>query len=132
MDTVERVGKRRMAREDLVLLLLAAVACVAVLAIAAFDTTIQVVGTIQLGQILAGTVMLGAATAMATLLWRSWLQQRWRAWQRRDEVGELRRNLAAAEAILKAEPQVLIFWQQGENMRIRSPPCPASPKTRRC
>ena len=55
---------------------------------------------------------------MATLLWRAWLQQRWRAWQRRDEVGELRRNLAAAEAILKAEPQVLIFWQQGENMRV--------------
>ncbi len=118
MDTVERVGKRRMAREDLVLLLLAALASVAVLAIAAFDTSIHVVGKIQLGQILAGTVTLGAATAMATLLWRSWLQQRWRAWQRRDEVGELRRNLAAAEAILKAEPQVLIFWQQGENMRV--------------
>ncbi len=118
MDTVERVGKRRLAREDLVLLLLAALASVAVLAIAAFDTSIQVVGNIRLGQILAGTVMVGAATAMATLLWRSWLQQRWRAWQRRDEGGELRRNLAAAEAILKAEPQVLIFWQPGENMRV--------------
>ena len=118
MDTVERGAKRRLAREDLVLLLLAALASVAVLAIAAFDTSIQVVGNIRLGQILAGTVMLGAAAAMATLLWRSWLQQRWRTFKRRDEVGELRRNLAAAEAILKAEPQVLIFWQQGENMRV--------------
>ena len=118
MDTVERVGKRRLAREDLILLLMAALASVAVLAIAAFDTSIQVVGTLQLGQILAGTVMLGAATAMITLLWRSWLQQRWRTWQRRDEMVELRRNLAASEAILKAEPQVLIFWQQGENMRV--------------
>jgi signal transduction histidine kinase len=118
MDTVERVGKRRLAREDLLLLLLAALASVAVLVIAAFDTSVQVLGPLKLGQILAGTVMLGAAAAMVTLLWRTWLQQRWRAWQRRDEVGELRRNLAAAEAILNAEPQVLIFWQQGENMRV--------------
>lgn len=118
MDTAERVGKRRLAREDLILLLMAALASVSVLAIAAFDTSLQVVGSIKLGQILAATVFTGAAGAMVTLLWRSWIQQRWRSWQRRDEVIELRRNLAAAEAILKSEPQVLIFWQQGENMRV--------------
>ncbi|HWV80241.1 MAG TPA: ATP-binding protein [Hyphomicrobiaceae bacterium] len=118
MDTTERTGKRRLAREDLILLLLAAIASVAVLAAAAFDTSTHVVGSLRLGWLLAGTVFVGAAAAMATLVWRSWLQQRWRLWQRRDEVVELRRSLAAAEAIIKAEPQVLIFWQQGENMRV--------------
>ena len=38
---------------------------VAVLAIAAFDTSVQVIGTLKLGQILAGTVMLGAGAAQA-------------------------------------------------------------------
>src|SRR5690606_35912314 len=118
MDTTERTGKRRLAREDLILLLMAAIASVAVLAAAAFDTSTHVVGSLTLGWMLAGTVFVGAAAAMVTLVWRSWLQQRWRLWQRRDEVVELRRSLAAAEAIIKAEPQVLIFWQQGENMRV--------------
>ena len=118
MDTTERTGKRRLAREDLILLLMAAIASVAVLAIAAFDTSIQIVGSIRLGGLLVGAVLAGAAVAMSILIWRSWLQQRWRLWQRRDEVVELRRSLAAAEAIIKAEPQVLIFWQQGENMRV--------------
>jgi signal transduction histidine kinase len=118
MDTTDRTGKRRLAREDLILLLMAAIASVAVLAIAAFDTSIQVIGSLRLGGLLAGAVLMGAAAAMVTLVWRSWLQQRWRLWQRRDEVVELRRSLAAAEAIIKAEPQVLIFWQQGENMRV--------------
>ncbi len=38
--------------------------------------------------------------------------------RREDETAELRRNLASAEAILKAEPQVLIYWQHGQSVRI--------------
>ena len=34
------------------------------------------------------------------------------------EMAELRRNLLTAEAIIKAEPQVLLFWEQGRGVRV--------------
>ena len=34
------------------------------------------------------------------------------------EVVDLRRRLIAAEAVVKAEPQVLIFWEQGRGLKI--------------
>src|SRR5882724_8630993 len=34
------------------------------------------------------------------------------------ELAELRTNLLTAEAILKAEPQVLVFWEQGQGVRV--------------
>ena len=33
-------------------------------------------------------------------------------------LAELRKNLLTAEAILKAEPQVLVFWEQGQGVRV--------------
>jgi signal transduction histidine kinase len=35
-----------------------------------------------------------------------------------QEMAELRRNLLTAEAIIRAEPQVLIFWEQGQGVRV--------------
>lgn len=34
------------------------------------------------------------------------------------ELQSLRKSLVAAEAILKAEPQVLIYWEQGQSVRV--------------
>ena len=36
----------------------------------------------------------------------------------REEVAELRKNLLTAESIIKAEPQVLVFWEQGQGVRV--------------
>jgi PAS domain-containing protein len=33
-------------------------------------------------------------------------------------MAELRKNLLTAEAIIKAEPQVLVFWEQGQGVRV--------------
>ena len=35
-----------------------------------------------------------------------------------EETAELRKNLLTAEAIIKAEPQVLVFWEQGQGVRV--------------
>ena len=35
-----------------------------------------------------------------------------------DESRELRRALAAAEALIKAEPQVLMHWEQGRGISV--------------
>ena len=34
------------------------------------------------------------------------------------EIAELRKNLLTAEALIKAEPQVLVFWEQGQGARV--------------
>jgi len=36
----------------------------------------------------------------------------------RREMQELRKNLVTAEAILNAEPQVLVYWEQGQSVRV--------------
>ena len=36
----------------------------------------------------------------------------------RDETTELRKNLLTVESIIKAEPQVLVFWEQGHGVRV--------------
>lgn len=36
----------------------------------------------------------------------------------RREIQDLRKNLVTVEAILKAEPQVLVYWEQGQSVRV--------------
>jgi signal transduction histidine kinase len=35
-----------------------------------------------------------------------------------EETAQLRKNLLTAEAIIKAEPQALVFWEQGQGVRV--------------
>src|SRR5262245_19501401 len=50
------------------------------------------------------------------------------------ENAELRKSLLAAEAVIKAEPQVLVFWEQGRAVRVMMhtlggvPGLPAEPR----
>ena len=61
----------------------------------------------------AGGTLLAAAMSVV-----STLRREGRAYRPRDEVAELRRNLLTAEAIIKAEPQVLVLWEQGQRVRV--------------
>jgi signal transduction histidine kinase len=61
----------------------------------------------------AGGTLLAAAMSIV-----STLRREGRPYRPRDEVAELRRNLLTAEAIIKAEPQVLVFWEQGQGVRV--------------
>jgi nitrogen-specific signal transduction histidine kinase len=105
-------------RGDLLLLLAASLACVIVLTVAVADAGPFVMGSLQVAHILALAIVGGAIAVGLVLLWRSTGAARRLSRRRQDEVAELRRSLAAAEAILKAEPQVLVHWQQGSGVRI--------------
>jgi len=64
-----------------------------------------------------------ALTAGATALALLSLYRRVRAPARAgggaaQEVALLRKNLLTAEAIIKAEPQVLVFWEEGQGVRV--------------
>jgi len=62
----------------------------------------------------------GAAIASVAIIWRMGSVARREAHIAKAESTQLRRNLAAADAIIRAEPQVLIFWEQGQAVRIVS------------
>lgn len=105
-------------RNELVLLLVASLACVVVLTAgiaAGRGAAISGPG--------AGTMLVLAVIAGVTLLALLLLVNRVRALSRRLKVAEehareVSRNLVTAEALVKAEPQVLIYWEHGKSLKI--------------
>ena len=60
----------------------------------------------------------GTAFIAGLIVWHMASTARREARYAKAESLQLRRNLAAADAIIRAEPQVLIFWEQGQAVRI--------------
>lgn len=108
----------RAVRSELFLLLLASLVCVLMLTVAVAGASPMTFGSMRLAPLLALALTGGAVAIAAVLMWRTTQMARRRGQRRQDEISSLRRNLAAAEAILKAEPQVLIYWQSGQGVRI--------------
>jgi signal transduction histidine kinase len=111
-------GGVRGPRGELTLLLLASLAIVATL-------VVTMVGRVPLSSQRLGNLLLLCITAGLFALVIAFLMRALnpRARLGRDamqEVAQLRRKLLAAEAIIKAEPQVLILWEPGQGIRILS------------
>lgn len=118
MRTPSHRPQRDTTRRQLALLSLAAMGCVTVL-LAAFVSGRDIhpeqmevkhfalIGLIAVSGIIAGLIV-----------WRMTSSARREARYAKAESLQLRRNLAAADAIIRAEPQVLIFWEQGQAVRI--------------
>jgi len=99
------------------MLLLASLLTVAALLLALLDE-----GTLPLPvkarAVLLLSLVLGAGALAAILLLRAVRRSAAPGEASAQEVAELRRNLLTAEAIIKAEPQVLVFWEQGQGVRV--------------
>jgi signal transduction histidine kinase len=111
-------GSLRRPRAELALLLLASSLVVVALAIAVTHGAAAAPPEWRATLILvlssaAGGTLLAAAMSVMALLRRD---GRWR--HPRDELAELRRNLLTAESIIKAEPQALVLWEQGQGVRV--------------
>src|SRR5262245_10063611 len=103
-------------RRELAWLLLASLVVVAALVVVIADdhalsaqSSRSIIG---LCIVAGGMALIGAIGLRA--LWR------WRRSERSaaEEVAELRKNLLTAETVIKAEPQVLVFWEQGRGVRV--------------
>ncbi len=105
-------------RSELLLLLAASLSCAIVLMVAVTEQAPAMVGGFRLAHLLALVITGGALTTASVMLCRTSMVSRHLRRRRQDEIAELRRSLAAAEAILKAEPQVLVFWQHGRGVKI--------------
>jgi signal transduction histidine kinase len=107
-------------RLQLSLLLIAAMACVATM-LASFVAGRKFdAGQFDVRQVSLVALIAGAAFIAGLIVWHMGSVARRDARQAKAESQQLRRNLAAADAIIRAEPQVLIFWEQGQAVRIVS------------
>ncbi|MGL4395045.1 MAG: PAS-domain containing protein, partial [Hyphomicrobium sp.] len=105
-------------RRQLALLLLASMACVTVLLASIVSGDRSPHGVFTFGHLSLITLIAGAAFIAGLIVWHMASAARQEARYAKAESQQLRRNLASADAIIRAEPQVLIFWEQGQAVRI--------------
>ena len=76
------------------------------------------VGGIAAQQLLLGVLIAGIAGAAVALVLIMTARARSVMRQAREETAHLKRGLMTAEAIFKAEPQVLFFWEHDEGLQV--------------
>lgn len=105
-------------RRELLGLLLASLACVVVLTITLVERPTLSVGGFTAQHLLLVVLVAGIVGAAIALVLIMTARARYVMRQARDETAHLRRGLMTAEAIFKAEPQVLFFWEHGDGLRV--------------
>jgi signal transduction histidine kinase len=100
------------------MLLFAAMAAVSFLLAGIISGDHSQPGTLDLRHLTLIALVAGAAFIAGLIVWHMTSSARREARDAKIESAHLRRNLAAADAIIRAEPQVLIFWEQGQAVRI--------------
>lgn len=111
-------SRARNARNELVMLLLASMAVVAAMtaAIVRQDTMSALGIGIQKMLLIAGITV--AALIASVLVWRAVRIARLLSKRSRDENAELRRSLAMAEAVIHAEPHILLYWDNDHTAHL--------------
>ncbi|MEL6373138.1 MAG: histidine kinase, partial [Pseudomonadota bacterium] len=106
-------------RSDLAMLVLASMACVVVLTIAIVDGGGNGgIEGLRLSHLLVFAILAGAAGIAGAVVWRAIRYARRIGQKAVEETTILRRNLATTEAIINAEPQLLIFWEKGKGLQV--------------
>ncbi len=105
-------------RRELLALLLASLACVIVLTLGLVDTRGTDIVGLSVRPLLFAAFAAGTAGLGITLVWYVLRRARRAIWRAETDAAALRRHLATAEAIIKAEPQVLVFWEQDQPVRV--------------
>lgn len=105
-------------RRQLAMLALAATACVSMLLGAIIAGDRNQATSLDLRHITLIALVAGAGFIAGLIVWHMTSSARREARDAKLEAQNLRRNLAAADAIIRAEQQVLIFWEQGQAVRI--------------
>ncbi len=112
-------SSRNEARE-LILLLLASIACVTVLTVAIAQGETVVVSGLGLSQILLLFFISISAVSAGFLVWRTTNHARLDVNRVHDENRKLRQRLTTAESVVGSEPQVLMYWEIGGALKIVS------------
>ena len=100
------------------MLFVAAIAVVVALLSTSVDSTSASASTMPLPVVLFAAIAVGLASLAFAILIHNVADRRGDPLDARGDAAELRKTLAVTEAILKAEQQVLVFWEQGQRVRI--------------
>lgn len=103
---------------DMTLLLFASLACVIVLTVAITKSAGFGLSGLRMHNLLIFAIVAGAALLSAFVVVGTRKRARRDADHAEKQIAKLRKDLTTAEAIIKTEPQVLIFWEQGHDLRI--------------
>lgn len=111
-------ARAKNARNELVMLLLASMAVVTSLTYAVTRGEAQGGAPIDVQKLLlmSGVTVVGLLACL--MVWRAVNIARHVSRRSREENAELRRNLATLEAVIRSEPHVLLFWEQGQQARV--------------
>jgi signal transduction histidine kinase len=101
-----------------VLLLMASLATVTALTFGVVSRQGGDGARVDIDQLLLAVLVAVAALVAGLMVWRTTAVARRLTRQAHAENAELRRNLATAEAIIKAEPQVLVYWEQDHGLKV--------------
>jgi signal transduction histidine kinase len=105
-------------RRDLILILVASLAIVVVLTIVLVDNVGLGQSSLSALNVMLATFVLGACgSAIAYGAYRLTAARRSLA-SARAEATALRRSLLISEAVINAEPQIMIYWEQGRGLQI--------------
>lgn len=118
MQSAIETNQRRQTRRELVLLLAASLATVTALTGAIVYRQTDLASNIELSRLLLIAIVTGIALVAGTMVWRTTAAARQLTRKVHAETAELRRNLATAEAIIKAEQQVLMYWEHGQGLKV--------------
>lgn len=118
MQVSARNGQVDGTRRDLILILLASLAIIVVLTMVLVDS----LGTSARGwearDLLAAAMVVGTASCLAVYgAWHMAVTKRSLA-RAAEEMAALRRSLLISESVINAEPQVMLYWEQGRGLRI--------------
>ena len=105
-------------RRELLALMLASLACVVILTVSVVERPKLAVGGIDVQHILLFLLVAGTAVAAAALVLIMTTRARRVMREAREESAQLKRSLMTAEAIFKAEPQVLVFWDHNDGLKL--------------
>ncbi|HMN37143.1 MAG TPA: PAS-domain containing protein [Hyphomicrobium sp.] len=118
MRAIANKAQTATTRRQLAMLAIAATACVTMLLGAVIAGDKGQPGALDMRHITLIALVAGAGFIAGLLIWHMASIARREAREAKAEALQLRRNLASADAIIRAEPQVLIFWEQGQAVRI--------------
>ena len=118
MRVADRQHRQDRARRELVALLLASLACVVMLTVSLADSHGAGVAGFGVHQLLLLALAVGGAGIVIILAWCTTRAARQAMMEAQEESARLRRNLVTAEAIIKAEPQVIVLWEQGQGLKV--------------
>lgn len=105
-------------RRQLAMLLAAAMACVAIL-VACLVPRHQInAAQVDIRHALLIAIIALVAFLAGLAIWHVMNAARRQATVARAETQKLRRNLASTDAVIKAEPQILLFWEQEQAVRV--------------